>query len=66
MDDIYVLILEQEDYTRVYGIFTTYIEAETQKAMLLKYNESCNYGELHIYSYKLNTIYTNTTPDFII
>lgn len=63
MDEVFILIKEEEDYRTIYGIFTTIIEAMTQKNMLKKYNEYCNYGELKIYRYNLNEVYTNNKPD---
>lgn len=54
---MYILILEQEDYRRIYGIFDNYLIAEENKKNLLKYNEMCEYGELKIYEYEINRLY---------
>ena len=54
---MYIIILEQEDYRRIYGVFDNYIQAEAIKNKLKKYNEMCEYGELKIYEYEINKLY---------
>lgn len=65
MKEIYILILEQEDYSRIYGVFDNYIEAEQTKLNLLKFNEMCKYGELRIYNYETNKLYMEENQNYI-
>lgn len=62
MNDVYLLKYEIEDFPEIYGIFTSYVEADTQRSMLKKYNPNVKYGELKIYQYTLNEVYTTKEP----
>lgn len=62
MEDVYVLKHVIEDFPEIYGIFTSYVEADTQRSMLKKYNPNVKYGELKIYQYTLNEVYTTKEP----
>lgn len=57
MKEVYILILIQEDYQRIYGIFDNYIQASEELKNLQLYNEYCHYGELKIFRYDINALY---------
>lgn len=62
MEDVYLLEYEIEDFPEIYGIFTSYGEADMQRSMLKKYNPNVQHGELKIYQYTLNEVYTTKEP----
>lgn len=66
MKEVYVLILEQEDYSRIYGIYENYLKAEEDLNNLKRYNEMCDYGTLHIYRYDIDKLYIKDKREPVI
>lgn len=60
--ELFVIKYEVEDYPEIYGVFTSYVEAKTQKDMLEKYNTCAQYGRFKIYKYHSDKIYVNEKP----
>lgn len=61
--ELFLIKYEIEDFPEVYGIFTSYVEAEEQKNMLEKYNSSAKYGKFKIYKYESNKVYVTDEPE---
>lgn len=65
MFDLYALIYEEEDYSRIYGIYNDYILCYDDLLNLRKYNESISYGKLKIIGFNVNKLYSKENLKYI-
>lgn len=61
---LFLLIEQQEDYTKIYGIYDDYQKAEIDYYNLKKYNVI--YGKLNIYKLDANKFYSNENYERVI
>lgn len=66
MDDIFLLIKEETDFTTVFGIYNDYIKAEEDYHNVKKYREVYEEDSIHIYKLVINKFYKDTNYEKIL